>query len=433
MGKGTRNRQRRRQSAGHPSTTGRDPADWLDWLPEGSLRGEDPRAQALLERLATEHHMPCKLTYLHDPVFGRGVVPVAGIEEDGTLIPDRSGTVDPIPVVMFEPPAVVVIHDSRTGTAHEARTEAVIAAGFHRIPAGPVWAGWPAEGWGVYRTTDGIVLRDPDGAIFAEGTVLFDPAWISTATSLGSVLVLHGPRLGIRTPPGRTKASYTVEDRAKEIKQGRREGLLAGATVTWHPEPLDETLNWVLFGPGMYSQPLPVAYLPIWEFHRHGGPEAFGFAPFRSFAEIPHAHDMVAHITDIDVDLHRPGVDHDLSFIAGYHAVEGTTDGRYAAWRRAAFDTRQLLLITGRHEIPTGPAALAAGPQAAHDAAVKALRESHVAIVTVTPDHPCPLKPREDHAPHATADAPAGSGTRLIGARGTLRRWLQRAKATPAI
>lgn len=388
MGKGARNRQRRHQSAGQPSTTGRDPADWLQWLPEGPLRGDDPRTQALLGRMATEHHMPCTLTYLDDPIFGRGVVPVAGIEEDGTLIPDRSGTVDPVPVVLFEPPAVVVVRDSRTGTAHEVRTEVLIMAGFHRIPAGPVWAGMPAEGWGVYRTSDGIVLRDPDGAIYAEGTPVLDPAWVSTATSLGSVLVLHGPRLGIRTPPGRTEASYTVEDRAEEIKQGRREGLLAGATVRWHPEPLDETLNWVLFQPGMYCQPLPIAYIPIWEFNRHGGPEAFGFAPFRSFAEIPQAQGMVAHITDTDVDLYRPGGDRGLSFICGYHAVEGIADGRYAAWKQAAFDTRQLLLITGRREIPTGPTALAAGLQTSHDAALEALRESHVAVVTVTPDHP---------------------------------------------
>ncbi|MGH3565961.1 MAG: hypothetical protein ACRDRH_07995 [Pseudonocardia sp.] len=87
--------------------------------------------------------------------------------------------------------------------------------------------------------------------------------------------------------------------------------------------------------PGMYSQPLPIAYLPIWEFNRHGGPEAFGLFPFRSFAAIPQAHGMVAHITDTDVDLHRPGVDRDLSFIAGYHAVEGIADGRYAAWKQA--------------------------------------------------------------------------------------------------
>lgn len=392
MGKGARNRQRRHQAAGHTSTASRDPASWEHWLPEGPLAGDDPQTQVLLARLATEHHMPCKLTYLDDPVFGRGAVPVAGIAQDGTLIPDNSGTVDPIPVVMFEPSRSVISQDSRTGTAHDLLTEAIITAGFHRILPGPIWTGLPAEGWGMYRTTDGLVLRDPDGAVYAESTTAFDPAWVSTATSLGSVLVLHGPCLGIRTPPGRTEVSYTVADRAQEIKRGRRDGLLAGATVTWHPEPLTETLNWVLFQPGMYFQPLPVAYLPIWEFNRHGGPETFGFAPFRSFAEIRQAHGMVAHITDTDVDLYRPEVDRDLSFICGYHAVEGTTDGRYAAWKKAALTARRLLLITGRREMPTGPTARAAGAQASYDEAWEVLHESYVAVVTTTPDHPAPLK-----------------------------------------
>jgi hypothetical protein len=391
MGKAARNRKRRDHSAGHPSTASSDPASWQLWLPEGPLDGHDPQTQALLARLATEHHMPCKLTYLDDPVFGRGRVPVAGITAEGILIPDRSGTVDPLPVVMFEPSRCVISQDSRTGTAHDLLTEAIIAAGFHRIPAGPLWTGRPAQGWGLYRTTEGLALRDADGAVYAEATTALDPAWVSTATSWGSVLVLHGPCLGIRTPPGRTQASYTVEDRAQEIQRGRRNGLLAGATVTWHPEPLDETLNWVLFPPGMYSQPLPIAYIPLWEFNRHGGPQTFGFAPFRSFADIPHAHGMLAHITDTDVDLYRPDLDPDLSFICGYHAVEATTDGRYAAWKRAVLTSRQLLLITGRREIPTGASTQAAHPQAFYHQTWEVLRESHVAVVTATLDHPVPL------------------------------------------
>jgi hypothetical protein len=201
MGKGARNRQRRHHSADQ-STARRDPACWEHWLPEGPLPGDYPHTLALLARLATEHHMRCKLTYLHDPVLGCGAVPVAGVTEDGTLIPDRSGTVDPIPVVMFEPSRSVISQDSRTGTAHDVLTEALITAGFNRIPPGPVWSGRPAEGWGIYRSADGLVLRDPDGAVYAEGTTALDPAWVSIATSLGSVLVLQGPCLGIRTPRG---------------------------------------------------------------------------------------------------------------------------------------------------------------------------------------------------------------------------------------
>jgi hypothetical protein len=391
MGKRARNRQRRHHCADQ-STARRDPARWEHWLPEGPLPGDDPQTLALLARLATEHHMPCKLTYLHDPVLGCGVVPVAGITEDGTLIPDRSGTVDPLPVVMFEPSRSVISQDSRTGTAHDLLTEAIITAGFHRILPGPIWTGRPAEGWGIYRTIDGLVLRDPDGAVYAEGTTVLDPAWVSTATSLGSVLVLHGPCLGIRTPLGRTESCYTVADRAEEIKQGRRDGLLAGATVRWHPESLGETLTWVLLPPGMYFQPLPLVYVPRWEFNRHGGPEIFGMAPFRSFVETPHVPGMVAHITETDVDLYRPDVDCDLSFICGYHACEGTTDGRYAAWQQAALTARRLLLVTGGQEMPTAATVQATGPHVAYDQAWKVLRESWVAIVTTTPDHPAPLK-----------------------------------------
>jgi hypothetical protein len=192
MGKAARNRKRRQPSTGQLSTASSDLASWQHWLPEGPLDGHDPQTQALLARLATEHHMPCKLTYLDDPIFGRGVIPVAGITEDGTLIPDRSGTVDPIPVVMFEPSRCVISQDLRTGTAYDLLTEAIIGAGFHRIPAGPVWTGRSAQGWGLYRTAEGVVLRDADGAVYAEATTALDPAWVSIATNLGSVLVLHG-------------------------------------------------------------------------------------------------------------------------------------------------------------------------------------------------------------------------------------------------
>jgi hypothetical protein len=102
---------------------------------------------------------------------------------------------------------------------------------------------------------------------------------------------------------------------------------------------------------------------------------------------------MIAHITATDVDLYRPDVDPDLSFICGYHAVDGATDSRYAAWKQAALATRHLLLITGRREIPTGASTPAANPQASYHQIWEVLHESHVAVVTTSPDHPVPLTP----------------------------------------
>jgi hypothetical protein len=142
----------------------------------------------------------------------------------------------------------------------------------------------------------------------------------------------------------------------------------------------------------MYFQPLPVVYVPRWEFTRHGGPETFGLAPFRGFAEIPQAQGMVAHITETDVDFYRPDVDRDLSFICGYYALEGTADGRYATWQQAALTARRLLLITGRREMPTGASVEGIGPEGSCDEAWNVLCESSVAIVTTIPDYPAPLK-----------------------------------------
>ena len=209
MGKGARNRHRRAQSTDQGNTECRDPARWEHWLPEGLLPGDDPHTLALLARLATEHHMRCKLTYLHDPVLGCGAVPVTGIAEDGRLIPDLSGTVDPIPVVMFEPSRSVISQDSRTGTAHDLLTEAFITAGFHRIAPGPIWSGRPAEGWGIYRRTEGLVLRDPDGAVYAEGrTALLwtrpgcrsPPVWVVSWFCRGRAWVSALPQ-GAPRPP----------------------------------------------------------------------------------------------------------------------------------------------------------------------------------------------------------------------------------------
>jgi hypothetical protein len=102
---------------------------------------------------------------------------------------------------------------------------------------------------------------------------------------------------------------------------------------------------------------------------------------------------MIAHITDTEVDLYHPDLDPHLSFICGYHAIEATADARYATWKQAALTTRELLLITGRREIPTGPSIQAAHPQVSYHQIWEVLHESHVAVVTTTPDHPAPLTP----------------------------------------
>ena len=114
--------------------------------------------------------MPCRVTYLNDPVFGR-MRPATGIDPGGNLIADNSGTVEAIPVVLFEPAQIMVMKNKVTGMVQEGKTGGIVAAGFHRVPGHPVWAVQPAPGWEVRRRPGELVLRDGTGEIWAAGKV----------------------------------------------------------------------------------------------------------------------------------------------------------------------------------------------------------------------------------------------------------------------
>lgn len=76
--------------------------------------------------------MPCRATWLTDPVLG-GMQPAA-FDSQGRLAADRSGTVEPVPVILFEPVQAVLMQNTVSGLMQDARVEAVIAAGFGRVP-----------------------------------------------------------------------------------------------------------------------------------------------------------------------------------------------------------------------------------------------------------------------------------------------------------
>ena len=84
-----------------------------------------------------------------------------------------------------------------------------------------------------------------------------DPEWVSDAVTLGSVLVLFGPRLGIRIPPGQSPQSYTDQERAREFRDGRQTGLVAAATVAWRTCPPEDDLLGVLLREGAFGLDLP--------------------------------------------------------------------------------------------------------------------------------------------------------------------------------
>ena len=351
MGKAERNRRNRRRQPGAAERLRR-------YGSTGPFRAGSAEARELFEQVVAEDEMPCRATFLDDPLFGSRAARVTGTTPDGGLVTGSGHEADRVPVLLFEPVHTIALTDPVTGLCHEPRIETLVGSGWQRVPPRFVMVGMPADGWGLYRTPTGVELLDPYGCVYAEGRLALDPEWVSAAVSTGAVMVLVGPSLGIRVPPGRTPQSYTDRDRIREFRTGRENGLLAAATVKWHTSPPEQTVTWVLLrenaiGPGTP----PVAYVPLLNLKAHGGPKAFGFTDLagsgREPMEVPTARGLAARITTTDLDLIRPG-DDTGGFIAGYRNPGGPADERFAAWREAASRHGRILVITGTRHLDPG-------------------------------------------------------------------------------
>jgi len=380
MGKGQRNRDRRRNQPPAPP----QPSHPWSQPPPGAvvLRGGTQSAYDRAADFFQQHHMECRATYLDDYLFGGAKTVVDDVLPDGTLVGTEPAKVPP--VVLFEPSQAMVLEDTKTGTVQDSLTTSIIAAGFRRIPRG-ILANFPAQGWGLYRTETGLMLRDSFGGIWAESVIDLDPAWEAEATRQGWVTVFVGPYMGIRVPPGKTEKTYTFEQRRQEFRFGRQEGLCAGAQVRWHPEPADETTTWVLLPPGSPFGPLPFAYVPQYHFTTVGGPEAFGFVPTPELlSEVPTAIGLVADAAPGDFDLYQPHLDNAIGFVGGYRALGGATDPFYTSWRQAVLDNGRALIITGHQEFPAGPQYLHHDPHDLVKQARQVVRSSYAAVVPLT-------------------------------------------------
>jgi hypothetical protein len=330
MGKGRRNRARR-QAAG---AAGPPAARLLRTMEDINAAGEE-----------FDTEMPGRITYLTDPVLGGGRM--AGDD----------GTVEPVPVVLFEPARTILLEPLHGGVAQDAKLQTIIAHGFHPVPGPGVWAIKPALGWEVRRVEGGLVLRDAAGDVWASSPMTLDPAWVSAAASHRWVAVFYGPCLGVRTPPQTPPAAYATAARAAEFRTSRQRGLIAAAMVTWAGEAVQETLTWTVFLPGSFGQPLAGVYVPLATFTRHGGPEMFGMAKLRDHGmAVPAepAQALAAQVSRTDIDLVDPTLDVASGQIGGVHYHEGIRD----AWRKAAIRTGHVLVLTG-HRLPPSSSPLA--------------------------------------------------------------------------
>jgi hypothetical protein len=288
--------------------------------------------------------MPGLVTDLSDPVLG-AMAPAAGVAPDGSLLEDRSGTIEPVPVVMFEPEHAFVVKDG-IGGASEIRTDAIVAAGFRRILPGPAWMIAPADGWEVRRAAGRLILRDSAGEVWASSEITPGPQWMSAAASQRYVAVFFGPKLGVRVPPGTDPAGYTTAIRAAEIREARRYGLVAAAMVRWRSEPVTETLDWLTFEPGSLGQLFPGVFVPAADFARLGGPQTFGLTRLRGLQDGIAAdplRTLVARVSRTDIDLVDPAQSAPEEWVCGVHYPAGIRP----AWYRAARATGRMLVLTG--------------------------------------------------------------------------------------
>lgn len=348
----------------------------------GPMRADTPATRQLMAQVLDQTEMPCRATFIDSLFPGAGTVaPVTDITDSGEPIFDLTETRDPVPVLMFEPERMVMTTDTATGTTHDLLTEALVSGGFTRVPPLALLGAMPADGWELYRTTDGVVLLDPYGGTVAEGRLTLDPEWVSAAASSGQVLVLIGPRLGIRVPPGRTLKSYTADERLKEFHQCRHEGHLIAAVVGWRGPERGKALKWVLLRQGSLGLALPLAYVPAASFRAHGGAEAFGFTTFlppdAPINEPSLARGLAAELTATDLDLIRPDVERELGWICGYRPDPGGHDN-FEAWGKEARRRGYILVASGEKDLPT------TGSDCAKRA-FEVLMDSVVAAVPLTP------------------------------------------------
>ena len=374
MGKAARNRRNRQRQPRPAERLRREGYS-------GPLPPESAEAWELVEQVHVETEMPCRATFLDDPLFGVRAARVTGMTTGGDLITEDEDDAGRIPVLLFVPVHTIAIQDKVTGQWREGRVEMLVAAGWHWVPPRLLMIGMPADGWGLYRTAAGVELRDPCGGIVANGRIALDPQWVSAAVSGRAVMVFIGPHLGVRVPPGRSPESWTDQNQAGEIREGHEKGLLVTAIVEWHTGPDEETATWVLLPEGALGPPLPpIAYVPRLNLKAHGGPEAFGFASLamlgREPMDIPIARDLAAQLTAVDVDPIRPGGD-PAGRVAGYRNSAGPDDERFTAWRAAAARHGRILVISGSRDL------LPRDDTSQHDL-LDVIRASHGAVVLLT-------------------------------------------------
>ena len=153
------------------------------------------------------------------------------------MAPCEIGGGRPLPVVMFEPRAMIA-QTLPDGSGRELQVEAIIHAGFCRW--WPLFAQFESlPEWSLRQTAAGVELWD-HGGVWARGITELGGPWNDAAAQWGVVLVIYGFSTGARTPQtGRPPAA----ERAAQLRDARSKGLIAAAIIPWRPLSLPDLVK----------------------------------------------------------------------------------------------------------------------------------------------------------------------------------------------
>ncbi|MEV0650023.1 hypothetical protein AB0I28_32675 [Phytomonospora sp. NPDC050363] len=176
----------------------------------GKVEREFADVRANLRAMWTDH-----------PVIGMDRVVVPGME------------IERVPVLLVESArAVMSQHADQPELLRELRCEGVIAAGMERALLAPGTVLSQAREWVLVRSGVDVELVNPAKEVIARGQMRkWPPGWLDSAGTIGSVLVMFGAEVGVRSPKGR---SYNDIDRRAELLNARIGGRVAWGLVAWN-------------------------------------------------------------------------------------------------------------------------------------------------------------------------------------------------------
>jgi hypothetical protein len=189
--------------------------------------------QQQLDEILADFSASGRATFLDDPILGLGY---GAIDRAELGIPPLSQDLPRFPVAVVQRHQELWAHPGNETTRQEVWTEHALSLGMQRLGLEvrrlPSLGGWLIAEWPLQG--GGLQLQQPDGQLFVYALCHLPPGWLDAARGYGSVLVLHGPQLGLRATADPADAEQLP---AAELESAHKEGMVTGGLIRWGSVP----------------------------------------------------------------------------------------------------------------------------------------------------------------------------------------------------